>query len=83
MKVKVVGGELREGDFNGNHYKNYVLYVVSPVKKDNELFGVCPQAIKIKSKFVEENKINLKDYYQGIVEFYYDAYGNVSKIEKE
>lgn len=81
MKVKVVGCALKEGDYQGSHYKNYMLYVIPEVKSKSELFGVCPQSIKIKSKWVEENEINLKELNQKIVEIYYDAYGSVAKIE--
>lgn len=81
MKVKVVGCKLNEGEYNGNYYKNYLLYVVPAVKGENELFGVCPQTIKVRSKFVEEYDINLKSYFQKEIEVYYDSYGNVAKIE--
>lgn len=83
MKVKVVGCELREGDFNGNHYKNYMIYTVSPAKRDNEVFGVCPQTVKVKGKFIEDNNINIKSLNQKLCEFYYDSYGNIAKIDIE
>ena len=82
MKVKVVGAEVREGDFNGNHYKNYLLYYVSSVKRDGEIFGGCPQFVKLKGKWVDDNNINIKELNQKIVEIYYDSYGNVAKIEE-
>lgn len=81
MKVKVVGCELREGEYQGNKYKNYLLYVVPEQKRPSDLFGVCPQTVKIKSRFVEENGINLKEYFQHSIEIFYDSYGNVAKIE--
>lgn len=81
MSLKVVGCELKEGDFNGNHFKYYNLYVVSSEKSESTLFGVCPHAVKLRSKFIEENDIKLKDFYQQNVEIYYDAYKNVVKIE--
>lgn len=81
MKVRVVGCELREGDYQGSHYKNYLLHVVSAVKRDNEIFGVCPSSVKIKAKWVEDNHINLKSLDKQIVEIFYDSYGNVAKIE--
>ena len=82
-KVKVVGCELKEGDFNGNHYKNYLLYVVDSIKRDSEMFGVCPRTVKIKAKWVEDNDVKLKEMFQKIVEIYYDSYGNVAKIDAE
>lgn len=81
MKVKVIGAEVREGDYQGYHYKNYFVHVVSADKRQNELFGVCPSSVKIKNRFIEENHVDLKSYNGKLVEFFYDSYGNVSKIE--
>lgn len=81
MEVKVIGAEIREGDYQGNHYKNYIIYTVSPIKRNNELFGVCPSSVKVKAKWVEDNQIDIKDLNQHIVNFYYDSYGNVAKID--
>lgn len=81
-KVRIVGAEVREGDYNGNHYKNYIVYYVPSVKKDSELFGVCPQSVKIKAKWFDDNQINIRDLDKKSVEFFYDNYGNVAKIEE-
>ena len=80
-KVKVVGAELKEGEYQGNAYKNYFLYVVDSVKKQTEIFGVCPQVIKVKGKFVTDNDINVKSLNQKVCEFFYDRYGNITKID--
>lgn len=81
MKVKFIGAELKEGDYQGTHYKNYMLYYVSPVKKDSEIFGVCPEFIKVKSKFIEDNSINVKNLNQKVAEVYWDKYGNLAMID--
>ena len=81
MKVKIIGAELKEGDYQGNKYSNYVLYTVSPEKRNSELFGVCPSSVKVRSKWVNDNDVNIKTLNGKIVEFYYDAYGHVAKID--
>lgn len=81
MKVKVIGAELKEGDYQGNHYKNYIIYTVSPVKRDSELFGVCPSSVKIRAKWVDDNEINIKALNGKIVDMFYDAYGHIAKID--
>lgn len=81
-KVRIVGAEVREGDFNGNHYKNYLVYYVPSVKKESEIFGVCPQFVKIKAKWFEDQGISIKSLDKKDVEFFYDSYGNVAKIEE-
>lgn len=87
MKYKVVGCELREGDFRDpktnvdTHYSYYLLHVVSVERAKDPIFGVCPEQIKLRKKFVDDNEINLKSFNQKIVEVYYDAYRNVAKID--
>lgn len=80
-RVKVVGAELREGDFNGNHYKNYLFHVVPEQSNENVIFGVCPTSVKVKAKWAEDNDISIKSLNQQTVEFFYDSYGNVAKID--
>lgn len=81
-KVRIVGAELKEGDYNGNHYRNYIIYYVPSVKSDSEIFGVCPQSVKIKANFFDSNGINIRDLDKKSVEFLYDRFGNVAKIEE-
>lgn len=80
-KVKFVGAEVREGTYQDHPYKNYILYYVENVKSDNILFGVCPQSLKVKAKFVDENNISIKSLNQKVGEIYFDRYGNLTKID--
>lgn len=78
---KVVGLKKQEGVFNDKEYSNYLLYVVPLAKDEKVLFGACPQVVKLRKNFVDNNNIDLNSLYQQTIDIYYDAYRNVSKID--
>lgn len=78
---KVIGCKKQEGIFNGREYKNYVLYVVNTEKNETDIFGLCPQTLKVKQNFIINNNIDINSLYQQNIEVLYDSYRNVAKID--
>lgn len=78
--LKVVGIKNQVGEYNGNPYKNYVLYVVDGDNMQNTIAGLCPNTIKVKQSFFEPN-YDVKSLYQKDIDVYYDSYGKVAKID--
>lgn len=81
---KVVGVRHATGTFEGNNYDNFILYVTDSANDQNS-YGICPQAVKVKAKvfyqFVAPDKI--KNVLNKDLEIYYDAYKNVCKLDFE
>lgn len=78
--LKVIGVKKQEGEYNGNPYKNYVIYVVDSDNQTNTVVGLCPSTIKVKQEFLN-NICDAKDLYQKEIEVYYNSYGHVAKFE--
>ena len=81
--MKIVGVRHQVGEFNGNNYDNYRLYIVDESKNDDKSFGICPSYAKVKASVLHEvcapdkiSKLVNRD-----VNLFYDAYKNVVKME--
>lgn len=78
--LKVVGIKNQVGEYNGNPYKNYVLYVVDGENMTSTIAGLCPNTIKVKQSFFKPD-FDVKSLYQKDIEVYYDSFGKVAKLE--
>lgn len=77
---KVVGIKNQVGEYNGNPYRNYVLYVCDTKNQEHTIAGLCPSTIKVKQNFFKDD-YDIKQLYQKDIEVYFDSYGKVAKIE--
>lgn len=68
------------GEYNGNKYDNYILYVIN--QDDNNTIGLCPEIVKVKSSLISEviNPLNIDSLIDRDINFYYDRYGKVVQI---
>lgn len=79
----ITGCDHSTGEYQGIKYDNYILY--SPL--DGTVFGSKTKSIKIRKKLLDdwlvESHIDDIKYIQNMdLEFYYDQYGRVNKIEE-
>lgn len=87
--MKVVGVKHNVGTFDDPktgkaiNFDSYQVFCTEDVIDESMQFGVCPKVIKVKAavlyQIVAPDKIN--KLIDRNLEFYYDAYRNVSKIE--
>lgn len=83
--MKIVGVKHQTGEFNNKPYDNYRIYYVDETKQDNDgmTFGICPTYAKVRASVLHEvcapDKVN--KLIQREVNFFYDAYKNVVKME--
>ena len=68
------------GEYNGNKYDNYILYVINP--DDKYAIGMCPELVKVKSSLISEviNPDNIEHLIDSDINFYYDRYGKVVQL---
>ena len=79
---KIVGVRHVQGTYEGNSYDNFILYVTESASDPN-VIGICPQAIKVKSKVFYDHVSpeKIKNVINRELEIYYDAYKNVCKLD--
>ena len=81
--MKIVGIKHQTGEYLGNNYDNYRLFVTDPTRVDTKEFGVCPSFVKVKASLMHEIVApdNVASLIGKDVNFFYDAYQNVVKID--
>ena len=74
--LKLVGKEIKNGEFKGNKYSHLYLYCTSTEGNDT-LDGFRCEVVKVKKNVSEiYNDVNLGDEFK----VYYDRFGNVEDI---
>lgn len=76
MKAVVVGfSGVREGDYNGRHWRNRQLYINRFDKLPDDVIGQCAETLKVSAD------LDLSDIAVGQeVEIYYNRYGRVDAV---
>lgn len=79
--MKVIGLKRVTGTFNDKPYDNYNIYCL-PDYNDGVVFGYTPNCIKVKATVLHECVMpeNIKSLENQNIDFYYDAYRNVTKV---
>ena len=83
--MKILGYELKKGEYQGHSFDNTILYLAYPIERDGNGYKVdkCKCKTQIINDFLESNNWEFDNLINIDIIAYYDKYGNISMISRK